>query len=133
MFDFYPSWYTRRMFEWKIEHLVEENILSVKTKGQMDVPSANAMVKAIADAAIEHQCYVHLIDHREMDFTFSLTDYYDRPSINEKLGVSRKFKTAMVFAKLTADTKFMETVFRNRGYNLLHFTDIEKAKEWLKK
>ena len=121
------------MFEWKIEHIVEENMLLVKNKGQMDVPSANAMVKAVADAAAEYQCFNHIIDHRETIFLFSLSDYYDRPTINEKLGVSRKFKTAMVFPKLTEDTKFMETVFRNRGYNLHHFTDIEEAKEWLKK
>lgn len=121
------------MFEWKIEHRAEENILWVKSKGQMDVPSANDMVKAVADAAVEYQCFNHIIDHRETTFLFSLSDYYDRPTINEKLGVSRKFKTAMVFPKLTEDTKFMETVFRNRGYNLRHFTDIEKAKEWVKK
>ncbi len=120
------------MFEWKIEYLSEENILLIKSKGEMDVPSANAMVKAIADAAVEHQCFMHLIDHREMTFLFGLSDYYDRPSINEKLGVSRKFKTAMVFSQLTEDTKFMETVFRNRGYVLQHFTDMDEAKTWLK-
>ena len=120
------------MFEWKIEHLPEENILLVKSKGQMDMPSANAMVKAIVDAAGEYQCFVHLIDHREMNFALSLSDYYDRPAINEKLGMSRRFKTAVVFSQLTQDTKFMETVFRNRGYILQHFTDMEEAKAWLK-
>ena len=120
------------MFEWKIEHSAEENILFVTTKGQMDVPSANAMVKAVADAAVEYQCFVHLIDHREMTFLFNLSDYYDRPSINEKLGVSRRFRTAMVFSQLTENTKFMETVFRNRGYVLQHFTDMDEARAWLK-
>ena len=120
------------MFEWKIEHIAEENILLVTTKGQMDVPSANAMVKAVADAAVEYQCFVHLIDHREMTFLFNLSDYYDRPSINEKLGVSRRFRTAMVFSQLTENTKFMETVFRNRGYVLQHFTDMDEARAWLK-
>jgi hypothetical protein len=120
------------MFEWKIEHLSEENILSIKSKGQMDVPSANAMVKAIAEAAVQYQCFAHLVDHCDTTFLFSLSDYYERPSINEKLGVSRRFKTAMVFSQLTEDTEFMETVFRNRGYNLQHFTDIDEAKAWLK-
>jgi hypothetical protein len=26
----------------------------------------------------------------------------------------------------------METVFRNRGYNLRHFTDIDEGNAWLK-
>ena len=119
------------MFDWTIEHHPQENMLLVKTKGEMDVPSANAMVKAVADVAAKTQCFLHLIDHREMTFAFSLMDYYDRPHINEKLGVSRRFKTAMVFKELTKDTRFMETVFQNRGYNLRHFTDIEEAKTWL--
>ena len=119
------------MFEWTLEYLPSENILSLKSKGLMDVPSANAMVKAIADRAVEVQCFKHLIDHRETRFDFRLTDFYNRPTINERLGVSRRFKTAMVFAQLTKDTKFMETVFNNRGYNLRHFTDIEEAKQWL--
>ena len=120
------------MFEWMIEHLPNEGILFLKSKGQMDVTSANAMVKAIADAAVTHQCCLHLIDHRETTFLFSLLDFYARPTINEKLGISRTFRTAMVFTELTENTKFMETVFINRGYNLRHFTDIEKAKDWLK-
>jgi hypothetical protein len=120
------------MFEWKIEYLTDEDILYVKSKGTIDTISANHMVKAIADAAIEHKCLTHLVDHRDTTFAFKLVDYYDRPTINEKLGVSRRFKTAMVFKQLTDDTRFMEAVFINRGYLLRHFTDIEKAKSWLK-
>jgi len=119
------------MFEWILEYLPEENILLLKSKGIMDVPSANSMVKAVADGAVEHQCFKHLIDHRETRFDFRLTDYYKRPAINEQLGISRKFKIAMVFAQITKDTKFMETVFNNRGYNLRHFTNIEEARQWL--
>lgn len=42
------------------------------------------------------------------------------------------FERPWFFSQLTEDTKFMETVFRNRGYNLHHFTDIEEARVWLK-
>jgi hypothetical protein len=120
------------MFEWTIEHLSKEHILLLKSKGQMDVASANAMVGDIAKAAMEYQCFSHLIDHSETTFAFNLSDYYDRPTVNEKLGVSRRFRTAMVFSQLTDDTRFMETVFNNRGYNLRHFTNIDEAKTWLK-
>lgn len=90
------------------------------------------MVRAIVEAAGKYQCNHHLIDHRETTFAFSLMDFYERPTINEKIGVLHQFKTAMVFSQLTEDTKFMENVFRNRGYTLLHFTDIDEAKAWLK-
>jgi hypothetical protein len=132
MFYKFPPWYKEGVFEWKIEYLSGEEILFLKSKGQMDVPSANAMVKDLADAARQHQCNRHLIDHRETTITFSLPEYFERPIINEELGISRLFKTAMIFSQLNEDTVFMENVFRNRGFNLCHFTDVEEAKRWLK-
>ena len=119
------------MFEWKIEYLADENILYLKSRGIMDNSSANGMVKALADAAVEYECLTHLVDHRETTFALGTLDYFNRPAINQKLGVSRSFKTAMVFTGLTENTRFMETVFRNRGYNLRHFTDMDEAKVWL--
>ena len=120
------------MFEWKITYLADENILYLKSKGQMDVPSANAMVKEFADVARQYQCNRHLIDHREMVFLLNLPEFFERPAINEQLGISRLFRVAMVFSQLDENTMFMENVFRNRGYNLRHFTDIDEAKRWLK-
>jgi len=121
------------MFEWQIEYQPVENHLFLKSKGTMDVPSANAMVKELADAAETHQCVKHLIDHRETTFAFSFMDYYERPVVNAQLGISRLFITAMVFSKITEDTKFMETVFRNRGFSMYHFDDIDQARDWLKR
>ena len=119
------------MFEWTIEYLADEIILYLKSRGIMDNSAANVMVKALADAAVEYKCLTHLVDHRETTFDLGFLDYFNRPAINQRLGVSRGFKTAMVFAQLTKDTLFMGTVFRNRGYNLRHFTDIDEAMVWL--
>jgi len=97
----------------------------------MDVPSANAMVRALAEAAEKYQCSNHLVDHRETIFAFDFLEFYERPTVNEKLGVTRQFRTAMVFSQLTDATTFMENVFRNRGFNMRHFIDIDEAKNWL--
>jgi hypothetical protein len=98
----------------------------------MHVSGANEMVRALIDTAVVHQCNTHLVDHRETVIAFSVADYYDRPAINERLGISRKFKTAMVFTQLTENTRFMEDVFQNRGYNVRHFVDMDEARNWLK-
>ena len=119
------------MFEWTIEYLAGENTLYLKSRGIMDSSSANVMVKALVDNAVEYKCSTHLVDHRKTTFALGFLEYFDRPAINQRLGVSRSFKTAMVFVQLTRDTMFMETVFRNRGYNLRHFTDIDEARVWL--
>jgi len=131
MFNIYSLRYKLVMFEWTIEYRPAENYLLLKSKGVMDVSSANAMVKALAESAEKHQCLYHLIDHRETTFAFEMMDYYERPTVNAKLGISRLFRTAMVFSRLTAETAFMENVFRNRNYNLRHFDNIDEALSWL--
>ena len=120
------------MFEWKIEYLPAEKMLLLKSKGVMDVPAANGMVKALAEAAVQYQCQHQLIDQRETTFAFKFTDYYERPAVNAKLGISRQFRTAMVFSCITDETVFMENVFRNRGYNFSHFDNLDEAMNWLK-
>jgi hypothetical protein len=117
--------------EWKIEYLPDEKILYVKTNGLLTARSANLMVKEIVEAANCHQCDKQVVDHRETFFAFSLLEYYERPEINAKIGISYNWKIAMVFRELSQDTYFMETVFKNRGYNFRQFDDIEKAYMWV--
>lgn len=117
--------------EWKIDYRPEQGVLYLKSAGALDVESANALVRDLVAAAAAHGCTRHLVDHRATTFLFSLINYYQRPAINEKLGISKDWKTAMVFAQSTDDTRFMETVFQNRGYNFRQFSDLDEALEWL--
>lgn len=117
--------------EWKIKYLLDEHILYVKTKGRVTADAANSMVKDIVEAAACHLCDRQIVDHRNSVFAFGLFEYYERPDINMKIGISRRWKIAMVFSELSKNTYFMETVFRNRGYNFRQFDDIEKARNWL--
>lgn len=117
--------------EWLIEYLAGEDIIYVKTSGVVTPEPANLMVKEIVEAAACHHCDRQIIDHRNASFALSVFEYYERPDVNMKIGASRKWKIAMVFGKLTEDTFFMETVFRNRGYNFRQFDDVDKARVWL--
>ena len=117
--------------DWKIEYLESEEILYIKTKGVMTAEAANLMVSEIVKAAEYHQCDRQIVDHRETSFAFSFLQYYERPEVNAKIGISPKWKIAMVFKELSQDTYFMETVFRNRGYNFFQFDDVQKAREWV--
>ena len=117
--------------EWNIEYLVEEHLIYVKTKGILTTESANLMVEDIVKAAACHQCDNQIVDHRETTFALQLFEYYERPIVNSKIGISPRWSIAMVFKKLNNNTLFMETVFRNRGYNFCQFDDIEKARNWV--
>lgn len=117
--------------EWHIEYILDEHLIYVKTQGVLTVDSANIMVSEIVEAAACHQCNRQVVDHRETTFALSVFEFYERPEVNSKIGISLKWKIAMVFKELDKNTLFMETVFRNRGYNFRQFDDIEKAREWV--
>jgi hypothetical protein len=118
--------------EWTIEYIVDEDVLYVKTRGVLTRESANVMVEDIVRAAGLHKCSKQIVDHRETTFALKLLEYYERPIINEQIGISYSWKIAMVFKELNKDTYFMETVFRNRGFQFQQFVNIEDAKAWLK-
>jgi hypothetical protein len=125
--------YYRFVMEWIIEYIAVENTLYIKTKGVLTPESANAMVKEIVQAADFHQCNKQIVDHRETSVALNLLEYYERPAINQQIGISYSWKIAMVFKELNEETYFMETVFRNRGFDFRQFADIEEAKTWLAK
>ncbi|MBL8062937.1 MAG: hypothetical protein JNK32_07965 [Anaerolineales bacterium] len=117
--------------DWTIEFLEDEDLLYIRTQGIMTRDSANAMVKEIVQAAKCHHCDRQIVDHRKTTFAFSVMEYYERPAVNREIGISHTWKIAMVFQVLNEDTHFMETVFRNRGYDFRQFDDMNEAKSWV--
>jgi len=93
--------------------------------------NSNEMVREVVAAMERYQCYRHIVDHRETEFRLTIADYYQRPGTNEKIGLSHKSKIGMVFKELNENTRFMETVFNNRGYNFRQFSSLEDAKNWM--
>jgi len=117
--------------EWTIEYLANEKLLYIKTKGRLTKESANAMLRDVVEEMTHQQCVKQLVDHRETVFELTVLEYYERPDINKEIGISYSWKIAMVFKELNENTRFMETVFRNRGYNFQQFDDIEEARKWV--
>jgi hypothetical protein len=103
----------------------------IKTKGILTREDANLMLKDVVQAMNEHSCHKQIVDHRETIFELSVLEYHERPDVNKEIGMSYSWKIAMVFKDLNENTRFMETVFRNRGYNFRQFDDVEKAREWV--
>ena len=119
------------MLDWNIEYLANEDLLYIKTCGVMTTEYANAMLAEIVEAAKRHCCARQLVDHRETKFGFSMIEYYERPRVNQKIGMEYTWRVAMVFQALTEETLFFETVFQNRGYTLRQYADINEAKKWV--
>lgn len=117
--------------EWKIEYLADQQLMYIKTKGILTRESANEMLKDVVQAMTQYKCCKQIVDHRETTFELSVLEYYERPQVNKEIGMSHVWKVAMVFKELNEKTNFMETVFRNRGYNFQQFDDVEEARKWL--
>ena len=117
--------------EWLIEYWDELNTLYIKTSGILTTKDANKMVGDVVAAMSQYQCVKQIVDHRKTNLAFTTVDYYQRPNINEQIGISRTWKIAMVFSALDKNTRFMETVFKNRGYNFHQFSSLEDAKNWI--
>lgn len=117
--------------EWTIEYWEELNTLYIKTRGVLTASEANEMVKDVVAAMSHYQCLRQIVDHRETKFALAIAEYYHRPNINEQIGISQKWKIGMVFKTLDKNTQFMETVFKNRGYNFKQFSNLEEAKVWI--
>jgi hypothetical protein len=89
------------------------------------------MISDIVAGMSQYQCTRQIVDHSETDMALSVVEFYKRPNINEQIGISRSWQIAMVFKVFDDNSKFMETVFRNRGYNFRRFPNLEEAKSWI--
>ncbi len=107
------------------------NALYIKTRGVLTAESANEMIREIVSMMAQYRCNNQIVDHRDTVLNLSVSEYYRRPNINEEIGISRSWKVAMIFKELNQDTHFMETVFRNRGYNMREFADLKEAEAWI--
>jgi hypothetical protein len=126
------GWYDwPTMMEWKMEFRSDLNALCIKTRGVLTAESANEMIREIVSMMAHHRCNNQIVDHRDTVLNLSVSEYYRRPNINEEIGISRSWKVAMIFRELNDDTHFMENVFRNRGYNLREFADMNEAEAWI--
>ena len=90
------------------------------------------MIKEGVKAGELHNSRLFLVDHRKALGSLNLPESIDRPRMADKLGVPRHSRIAQVVLEKNLEKfKILELITENRGYQLLIFTDIKLAKEWL--
>ena len=118
--------------KWTISHIPESNIIHIETAGKISVDMLNQMIKEGVETGELHNSRLFLVDHRKALGSLSLPESLDRPQIADKLGVPRHSRIAQVVSEENLEKfKNLEIITENRGYQLLIFTDIKLAKEWL--
>ena len=108
----------------------EAEILYFYTTGKITMETASSMLKEIIDESAKHQFKKILVDITDMTGSLQTLEQYEFPKlIPEEF---KRMKIAMIDKEEDKNIwQFFETSVRNRGYNILTFTDTDDAKKWL--
>jgi len=118
--------------QFTVQYLPEEEIIRVHLKGAFDAQSFSMTTSKVAEEASRSNCSHILMDHREATRHLSTTEIFERPKIALKFGLSRASKIALVYSTKEDDYQFVETVGKNRGFDVKVFADMDEAIRWLK-
>ena len=116
--------------EWSMEFLAEKDLLVVRSDGTYDPNGANPLVQEVGRKCLQHNPHAILFDRRESPLAFDTLSIYERPLLLEQAGINRRHKIAIAVGDITPDERFLETVCRNSGYEVMVFDDFEAARRW---
>jgi len=119
--------------EWSTTFLPDDKIVLIETSGIADEASSVEMAKIIFKSMARHLSLRCLIDHSAISsVSGSAVEIYDRPKRLVKLGLPFEIRIAeVVLPEHREHFRFLETVFRNRGFAFYIFDDRESARQWL--
>lgn len=116
----------------KVQHEAKEGLVRVHLQGEIDAQMLNIATAKLVEEMSHCNCNRVLMDHREVELRMSTIDLFNRPKVASALGVPRSSRIAIVYSARGTDYQFVETVGRNRGFNVKAFKDIDEGIKWLK-
>lgn len=115
----------------KIEYLEDKEIVLLRTSGTYILEAEVETIKKMASKLKEHNCNRCIVDFREANVIAKIDKSFERPALYEEIWGDHSARAAMVFRELNEDFQFLETVNRNRGWNVRIFDDYDAAIDWL--
>jgi len=109
----------------------DREVLIATVTGTYVISDDVSVVREVIDKLTEYNSSRILFDYRDAEFVVETLPAYDRPKVLEDLGVKRSFKFASVYREIDKDTRYTETVYRNRGWRMRDFTKYDEALAWL--
>lgn len=111
----------------------ERNIFIVRVTGEYRRPyDGFEAQRLVVKSFTEHGCRQVLLDLTQAEIIAGTVSTYrtanPEPEVAQEL---MKFSFALVYAEVSEDDRFFETVAVNRGFRVKAFDDLEKALEWL--
>ncbi len=119
--------------KWEINYYENDDILTVKAEGTIDVESEETLRNDVVKSMRENTCKRLLIDLKNIEIKLSTFEIYDIPRKYMEQSISRDTKMAILFPESESrDFNFYETVSRNAGYDVMLFPEFDTAMKWLK-
>lgn len=119
---------------WNCEYLKHDKVIFIKFTGKVTLKILEDSFKACLDMSSKSGVNRYLVDHTELQPSLSAVEVYEIPKIYDQLYLEKSSRIAVIASKnpnLRENTKFFETVSRNRGYMVRLFDDRQSSLKWL--
>jgi hypothetical protein len=111
------------LLDWVFRYNEDPPYIEMRFSGAMTQDDLNRLaVERLAEMR-KRDCYRLFFDFSDIASVLNTLETYDRPEQSERMGVPKvSISVSLVPARFLDEFKFMETVYRNRGYELMVFT-----------
>jgi hypothetical protein len=117
---------------WEFEYHAQADFLEAKVEGELTDAGLTKMAEERWAMLQRLGCRKILFNFARASNGLDVSEIHARPGETEKIGIRRVNRTAaLVPAAELPKYRFMETVYRNRGYDLNVFTDRGEAEAYL--
>jgi hypothetical protein len=118
--------------DWDFRFPPDTDYLEVVVRGNISPEGLDAMAVERQRMLDSRDCRKIFFDFRAAPNPLSVIDTYHRPEALFRAGIrNQNSSAAVVSPRDLGSYRFMETVYRNRGYDLNVFTSEEEAKAFL--
>ena len=118
--------------EWEFHYHPEHDYLEIVISGPMSSHELNLLAVERQNKLRELNCHKVLFDFSQITSMLATTAIYHRPQETAELGIHGGNRIAAVVADADwKDFKFMETVYKNQGYDLNVFLNRDEALSYL--
>lgn len=121
-----------------IDYDPEEGIITARVQGDVNLSTLKELVMEFVDLVKQTSCHRTLSDLREADLRVSVGEMYFMPQFIQDVAAEKgvnlfTVQRAFLAPENDATLQFFELIANNRNHRTKMFSDIEEAREWLKK
>ena len=118
--------------DYEIDHIAETGIVRIKVNEPITAELVLSFTKDAINTAGQHGSLRYLVDVRRAKNVTGTCDQYSLAYEEmERLGLDRASRIAVLISPGDTSHDFIETVFRNAGYDCQLFLEEGEADAWL--